>query len=71
MTHVKISKFDFECMQRNSERYKFLWKCATSMSLTLPNNQKVKIIPNGENLDNFIDSLLKKQPINEVEHENL
>jgi hypothetical protein len=71
MTYVKVSKFDFDCMQANSNRYKFLWQYAKSIHVHLPNGQKVLVIPDGENLDQFIDSLLKKQPINEVEHVEL
>jgi hypothetical protein len=71
MTYVKVSKFDFECMQQNSERYKFLWQYATSISFDLPNGQKVRILLDGESLDKFIDAMLKKQPINEVKYEEL
>lgn len=64
MTYVKVRKFDFECMEKNSNRYKFLWKHATEIVLILPNGQRVSIKydPN-ENidykLDKLIDSLLK------------
>jgi hypothetical protein len=71
MTHVKISKFDFDRLQKNSQRYELIWKYATEISLKLPNNQRVKLITNMDQTDSLIDRLLLKQPNSEVNYEEL